>query len=95
MAETVIPSKFRRTNLMIIKILGSGCKKCITLAENTKEALTSLGREAEIVKVTDYAEIAAFGVMSTPALVIDETVVSFGKVLKANEITKIIERTAR
>ena len=80
---------------MVIKILGSGCKKCMTLTKNTKEALTALGREAQIVKVTDFAEIAAFGVMSTPALVIDETVVSFGKVLKANEITKIIERTVR
>jgi len=80
---------------MVIKILGSGCKKCTTLAENTKEALAALGREAEIVKVTDFSEIAAFGIMSTPALVIDEIVVSFGKVLKANEITKIIERTAR
>jgi len=77
---------------MIIKILGSGCKKCITLAENTKEALAALGREAQIVKVTDFSEIAAFGVMSTPALVIDETVVSFGKVLKPGEITKLIEK---
>lgn len=80
---------------MVIKILGSGCKKCTTLAENAKEALAALGREAEIVKVTDFSEIAAFGIMSTPALVIDEIVVSFGKVLKANEIAKIIERTAR
>ena len=80
---------------MVIKILGSGCKKCMTLTENTKEALATLGRVAQIVKVTDFSEIAAFGVMSTPTLVIDEIVVSFGKVLKANEITKIIERTGK
>ena len=80
---------------MIIKILGSGCKKCMTLAENTKEALTALGREAEIIKVTDFAEIAAYSVMSTPALVIDETVVSFGKVLKPGEITKFIEKAGK
>lgn len=80
---------------MIIKILGSGCKKCMTLTENTKEALSSLGQEAEIIKVTDFADIAAFGVMSTPALVIDETVVSFGKVLAPKEIVKILERTAK
>ena len=77
---------------MTIKILGSGCKSCVALAENTKEALKELGMEAEMIKVTDFAEIAAFGVMSTPALVIDEKVVSFGKVLKPKEVIKIIEK---
>lgn len=77
---------------MKIKILGSGCKNCMTLAENTKAALKELNKEAEIEKVTDFAEIAKFGVMSTPALVIDERVVSFGKVLKPKEIIKIIEK---
>ena len=70
---------------MIIKILGSGCKKCITLTENTQAALANLGREAQIIKVTDFAEIAAHGVMSTPALVIDNKVVSVGKVLSTEE----------
>ena len=77
---------------MTIKILGSGCKNCVTLADNTKAALSELGINAEIVKVTDFAEIAAYGVMSTPALVIDEKVVSFGKVLKPKEIAKIVEK---
>jgi small redox-active disulfide protein 2 len=77
---------------MIIKILGSGCKSCVALAENTKVALLELSMEAEIIKVTDFAEIAAFGVMSTPALVVDEKVVSFGKVLKPKEIIKILEK---
>ena len=77
---------------MVIKILGSGCKNCVTLTENTKEALTRLSMNAEIVKVTDFADIAAYGVMSTPALVIDEKVVSFGKVLKTADIVKILER---
>ena len=80
---------------MTIKILGSGCKSCVALAENTKEALKELGMDAEMIKVTDFAEIAAFGVMTTPALVIDEKVVSFGKVLKAKEIIKIIEKIAK
>ena len=80
---------------MIIKILGSGCKKCMTLTENTKEALASLGQEAEIIKVTDFVDIAAFGVMQTPALVIDEKVVSFGKVLAPKEIVKFIEKAAK
>lgn len=77
---------------MMIKILGSGCKNCVTLKENTEAALKELGLEAEVVKVTDFKDIMAYGVMSTPALVIDEKVVSFGKVLKPKEIVKIIEK---
>lgn len=77
---------------MVIKILGSGCKNCVTLKENTEAALREAGMEAEIVKVTDIKDIVAFGVMSTPALVIDEKVVSFGKVLKPKEIIKILEK---
>ena len=75
---------------MIIKILGSGCKKCVALAENAKAAALAAGREVEIVKVTDFVEIAAYGVMSTPGLVVDEKVVSTGKVLTAAEIGKLI-----
>jgi len=77
---------------MIIKILGSGCRNCVTLKENTETALKEVGINAEIIKVTDIKDIMAFGVMSTPALVIDEKVVSFGKVLKPKEIVKIIEK---
>ena len=80
---------------MIIKILGSGCKSCETLTTNTKLALAEMNLVAEIVKVTDFMDIAAFGVMSTPALVIDEKVVSFGKVLKPKEIVKIFESLAK
>ncbi len=76
---------------MVIKILGSGCKKCDTLTENTRTALAEKGIEAEIIKITDFKEIMKYGVMSTPALVIDEKVVSFGKVLKPKEIIKLIE----
>lgn len=75
---------------MKIKILGSGCSKCKTLTENTQTALAHLGLEAEIVKVTDYSEIAAHGVMSTPALVIDDEVVSAGRVLLSSEIEKLL-----
>ncbi|MDD2161054.1 thioredoxin family protein [Pseudomonas sp. MIL19] len=75
---------------MIIKILGPGCKKCITLGENTQAALANLGREAQILKVTDIAEIAAHGVMSTPALVIDDKVVSVGKVLSTSDVEKLL-----
>ncbi|MFP1646239.1 thioredoxin family protein [Pontitalea aquivivens] len=75
---------------MIIKILGSGCRKCVALAENAKTAATAAGKQAEIVKVTDLAEIAGYGVMSTPGLVVDEKLVSSGKVLTAEEIGKLI-----
>ena len=77
---------------MIIKILGSGCRNCVTLAENAKTALAELGMEAQIVKVTDFANISTYGVMSTPALVVDEKVVSSGKVLKPDQIVKILEK---
>lgn len=75
---------------MIIKILGSGCRKCMTLGENVKAAAESAGREVELVKVTDFAEIAAYGVMSTPGLVIEEKLVSVGRVLSVEEIGKLL-----
>ncbi|MPN04177.1 hypothetical protein SDC9_151413 [bioreactor metagenome] len=77
--------------MMIIKILGSGCKNCITLKENTEAALKEMGIEAEIIKVTDFKDIMAYGVMTTPSIVVDEKVVSYGKVLKPKEIAKILE----
>lgn len=76
---------------MIIKILGSGCKKCVTLADNTQAALSSLGLQADVLKVTDFAQIAAHGVMSTPALVIDDKVVAVGKVLGSAEIAALLQ----
>ena len=75
---------------MIIKILGSGCKKCVTLADNAKAAAEAAGKTVEIVKVTDFAEIAGYGVMSTPALVVDERLLSSGKVLSEVEIGRLL-----
>lgn len=75
---------------MIIKILGSGCKKCVALGENAKAAAEAAGKQAEIVKVTDFAEIAGYGVMSTPGLVVDDKLVAYGKVLSAEEIGKLL-----
>lgn len=77
---------------MIIKILGSGCKNCVALKENTEKALKETGIEAEVVKVENMKDIVSYGVMQTPALVIDEKVMSFGKVLKSNDIIKILEK---
>lgn len=75
---------------MIIKILGSGCKKCIALAENTKAAAKTAGLDVEIEKVTDVIAIAGYGIMSTPGLVIDEKVVSSGRVLNATDIAPLL-----
>lgn len=77
---------------MIIKILGSGCKKCEDLKANTEKALKETGVEADVLYVESLKDIVRYGVMQTPALVIDEKVVSYGKVLKPNEIIKILEK---
>lgn len=75
---------------MIIKILGSGCKNCQILAERTQDALDQLSLVAKIEKVTDFADIASYGVMKTPGLVLDEKVISAGRVLEVEEIKKLI-----
>jgi len=77
-----------------IKILGGGCSKCHSLEENLKMALDELGLDIDIEFVSDFNKIAAFGVMTTPAMVIDEKVVSFGKVLKKEEIILLLKENA-
>lgn len=75
-----------------VKVLGSGCAKCYELEANVKTALTKLGVDTKIEHVTDFAVIAAYGVMTTPALVVDEKVLSYGKVLKVEEAVALIEK---
>ncbi|NTW96175.1 MAG: thioredoxin family protein [Erysipelotrichaceae bacterium] len=77
---------------MIIKILGSGCPNCLRLEENTRTALKNLGIEAEIIKVKDYNEISQYGIMRTPGVVIDEKVVSYGKVLNVQEVMALLNK---
>ena len=69
-----------------VKVLGAGCPNCKKLEAETRAALDALSIEYELSKVTDYADIAAFGVMQTPALVINERVVSTGKIPKRSDI---------
>jgi len=76
---------------MHIKILGSGCKKCVALADNAMAAAQSAGIDFEIEKVTDFVAIAGYGIMSTPGLVIDEKVVASGRVLTATEIGEFLK----
>jgi len=73
---------------MEIKILGSGCAKCKRLEAVTREVVDEMGLEAAISKVTSMAEIMAYDVMSTPALVIDEKVCSSGRIPEKDEIRK-------
>lgn len=75
---------------MVIKILGSGCAKCNALEAAAVAAIKELGLEAAIEHVTDFAKIAQYGVMQTPALVVDEKVKSFGRVLSKDEVKKLL-----
>lgn len=75
-----------------IKVLGSGCAKCNELEANTAAALRQLGMDTAIDHVTDFAQIAAYGVMTTPALVVDGKVVAYGKVLKTDEVITILKK---
>lgn len=74
-----------------IKILGSGCAKCIALENATRNAVEELGMNVDIQHITDFTQIASYGVMTTPALVVNGKVVSYGKVLSVEEVKKIIE----
>lgn len=75
-----------------IKVLGGGCAKCHELEANARAALQALGIDEGIQLITDFAVIAAYGVMSTPALVVDEKVISYGKVLSPDEVLTLVKR---
>ena len=77
---------------MKIEILGTGCPKCKNLTELTEEAINELGVSAEIIKVTDINKIIDYGVMVTPALVVDGDVKVVGKMPEKEEIKKWIEK---
>lgn len=73
---------------MVIKILGSGCTNCKKLEENARKAVSEMGIDAVIEKVEDFKDIMAYGVMKTPALVVDEKVKIMGRVASSDEIKK-------
>lgn len=74
-----------------LKILGSGCSKCNTLEANTREALKLLGKEMPITHITDFQQIAAYGVMTTPALVYENQVCIYGRVATPEEIAACLK----
>lgn len=76
--------------MLTIKVLGSGCPNCKRLEAGARQAVTQLGIEAEIIKVTEYPEIMKYKVLSTPGLVINEKVVSAGRVPSDAEIMTLI-----
>lgn len=76
---------------MKIEVLGTGCTKCKALEEATKQAVAKIGGFHEVVKVEDMMEIMNYGVMSTPALVVDGVVKSSGKLLSVDEIVQLMK----
>lgn len=76
--------------LVSIKVLGAGCKSCHEMYENTKEAVKNAGLSVEVEYITDMEKVMGYGVMSMPALVINEKVVSMGKVLKTADVEKLL-----
>ena len=91
-AESMEKAACAKTSGASVKVLGSGCAKCNALEAAAKAALEQLGMDTAIDNVTDFSQIAAYGVMTTPALVVDGKVVSYGKVLKSEEIVKILQK---
>lgn len=91
-AESIENAKKAMNSGETVKVLGSGCTKCNELEKNVKAALEELGMDSAIEHVTDFTQIAAYGVMSTPALVIDGKVVCYGKVLKKEEAVQLLQK---
>lgn len=91
-ANAVDAQQFEQIKAKItsIKVLGSGCSKCHTLYENAREAVASMGLGIDVVYVTDINKIMAYNVMSTPCLVVNEQVLSSGKLLSSEQIVNAI-----
>ena len=79
-------------SLVSIKVLGAGCKSCHELYENTKEAVKNAGLSVEVEYITDMEKVMGYGVMSMPGLVVNEKVVSMGKVLKVADVEKLLHK---
>jgi small redox-active disulfide protein 2 len=76
--------------MLTVKILGSGCANCKRLEAITRQVIDQLGVEAEVVKVTEFSDIMAYNIMSTPGLVLNEKLVSAGRIPSAAEITALV-----
>ena len=81
-----------QNGICCIKVLGAGCKSCHEQYENAKKAVQEMGLSVEVEYITDMQQVMAYGVMSMPAIVVNEKVVSMGKVLKAEEVKKLLQK---
>lgn len=81
-----------KDGIWCIKVLGSGCASCHALYENTKEAVQQMGLAVEAEYVTDLQKIMEYGVMSMPALIVNEKIAFMGKVLKSDDVEKLLRR---
>ena len=75
-----------------IKVLGAGCKSCHEQYENAKQAVKNMGLDLEVEYITDMEKVMSYGVMSMPAIVVNEKVISMGKVLKADDVEKLLHK---
>lgn len=91
-AESMVNAEAAKNAGASVKVLGMGCAKCEALEAATREALGKLGMDTAIDHVTEFSQIAAYGVMTTPALVVDGKVVSFGKVLGTDEVMRLLRK---
>ena len=80
-----------KDGICCVKVLGAGCKSCHEMYENTKQAVKNIGLNIEVEYITDMQKIMEYGVMSMPALVVNEKVVSQGKVLKVTDAEKTLK----
>ncbi len=91
-ADSMAKAEIANAEGASVKVLGTGCAKCNALEAAAKEALERLGMDASIDHVTVFSQIAAYGVMTTPALVVDGKVVSLGRALNTDEVMALLQR---
>lgn len=83
-----------KDGICCVKVLGAGCKSCHEQYENAKEAVKAMGLSVEVEYITDMQKVMEYGVMRMPAIVVNEKVVSMGKVLKAAEVEELLRKLA-
>ena len=83
-----------KDSICCVKVLGAGCKSCHEQYENVKEAVKKMGLSVEVEYITDMQKVMEYGVMSMPAVVVNEKVVSQGKLLKADDVVKLLNKSS-